>query len=512
MSETRYIRGQGGYRLLETVGRGGFATVWRAKAEGGPAGGKEVAVKAIPVSGSAERSRAVREGQIAEGLRHPNIVETFEVIQDGREVCLVTEFVRGEPLDEVARNYDFAEMEEALTQILEALSYAHSRGVIHRDIKPQNALVDVRGEVKLTDFGIAYRPEDTRLTQVGFAVGTPGYIAPEILDGSEPSALSDIYAVGATARALLSRHPGELPPRLKEFIDRTTSPNPTHRPQNTTAALRLLIGERQEVAERKIQPLPAKYSERILQGINGLIAGWLGFLGGSLLLNEVGAVGAAAGFSLLGYLLPRLGAIGVIVALAVALARSGAGIGVAALLPALGVLWATFGRGSLGRLPLGPLLVIPLSLIKLGAGLPLLLGVLMRPVGAGLSAAAGALVLIWYDLSHGGELRYLGIIPGVVPAEIGPAGFVGFIPSLVGNYPQLIFEVLLWAAIAAAISLSERFGRWAIGVLGVVGGGILVYAVALSQTPDALARVMTALGVAAIIYGVAKYLWPRIVR
>src|SRR4051794_38878255 len=192
------------------VGRGGFATVWRARPVDGSGkgylgwlkGDREVAVKVIPVYSIQERSRALREGQIAQALRHGNIVETLEVIPGDLEVYLVTEFVRGVPLDVAARQYSLNEVVDALVQIIEALSYAHSQGVIHRDIKPQNALVGDHGRVKLTDFGVAYRTGDTRLTQIGYAVGTPGYIAPEILEGEDPTELTDIYAVGATARAL----------------------------------------------------------------------------------------------------------------------------------------------------------------------------------------------------------------------------------------------------------------------------------------------------------------------
>ena len=155
MAGTRYIGGgeHGSYALVEMVGRGGFATVWRAR----PADGarrayfgrvsEDVAVKVIPVYSVGERSRALREGQIAQALRHENIVETLEVIPGDLEVYLVTEFVRGMPLDVAAKRYSVDDVVGALVQIVEALDYAHSQGVIHRYIKPQNALVDRRERV-----------------------------------------------------------------------------------------------------------------------------------------------------------------------------------------------------------------------------------------------------------------------------------------------------------------------------------------------------------------------------
>src|SRR5215210_824105 len=154
MAETHHIGGwapgQGCYALAEMVGRGGFATVWRARPVDGSrkglfgklGGDREVAVKVIPVYSIQERSRALREGQIAENLRHANIVKTLEVIPGDLEVYLVTEFVRGLPLDVAARHYTIDEVSDTLVQILEALNYAHSQGIIHRDIKPQNVIVD----------------------------------------------------------------------------------------------------------------------------------------------------------------------------------------------------------------------------------------------------------------------------------------------------------------------------------------------------------------------------------
>ena len=128
VTETRYIEGQGRYALAEMVGRGGFATVWRARSLKGSLRGKDVAVKIIPVYSAGERSRALREGQIAEGLRHKNIVETLEVIPGDHEIYLVTEYVRGMPLDEAAKGYGVDEIVDSLAQILEALVYAHGQG------------------------------------------------------------------------------------------------------------------------------------------------------------------------------------------------------------------------------------------------------------------------------------------------------------------------------------------------------------------------------------------------
>ena len=529
MAEARYIEGWDCYALSEMVGRGGFATVWRARSL---ERGRDVAVKVIPVYSRAERSRAMREGQIAEGLKHKNIVEPLEVIPGEYEVYLITEYVDGVPLDVAAKDYTAEDVIDALVQILEALVHAHERGIIHRDIKPQNVLVNDRGQVKLTDFGIAYRAGDTRLTQIGFAVGTPGYIAPETLDGDDPSALSDIYAVGATARTLLASQPEEPPQHLLEFINRTTSPNPLHRPQSAREALKLLTS-RKVTGRRGFLTLPAvsgtpavasgsrgqpgPYAGYVLRGVNGLVAGWLGYLGVGLLFNGAGAVGAAVGFGLAGFLLPRLGALGVIVALAVALLRSGSGLGMAVLLPAVGGVWiftagANAGAGSIGRLPLGPLLAVPLQAVGFAAGLPFLLGTLMRPAGAALSAAAGGFMLAGYEITRGtGWMEYLGVAPAPILPGLAPLGLARQLAVTLAAYPGVVLQAGLWAFMAAAISVGEKAGRWMIGALVAAGGGVLGYGLWLSATPEALSKAVTALGLAAIIYIVVKYLgsWSK---
>jgi hypothetical protein len=537
VTETRYIEGQGRYALAEMIGRGGFATVWRARSLKGSMRGRDVAVKVIPVYSAGERSRALREGQIAEGLRHKNIVETVEVIPGDHEIYLVTEYVKGLPLDEAAKAYGVEEIVDCLTQVLEALVYAHGEGIIHRDIKPQNALVDDRGRVKLTDFGVAYRAGDTRLTRVGFAVGTPGYIAPEILDGADPTALTDIYAVGATARTLLARQPYEPPPRLREFVDRATSPNPAHRPQSAWAALKLLTGRK--APSGSIAPAgrkgPARLSEDFKDGalrlINGLVAGWLGFLLGAQVLQDgAQAAGIAAGLGVLAYLLPRIGALGVIVALAVVLVRNNAGLGLLTLVPVLGGVWVA-GAGSVSedvrRLPLGPALAVPLALVAglvgstLGAGLPLLFGALMRPLGACLSAAAGAFTLLCYDLtvrdglfangSPYAELPYSGAKLDTLPTTLGVGGLLDWSAAYLEFFPKLPLLIVLWAAMAGGLSLAEWVGRPFLGLVAVVVGGALGYAVLVSPraAPDTLSLAVISLLLAAIMYGVIRYLVSR---
>jgi len=541
VTETRYIEGQGRYALAEMVGRGGFATVWRARSLKGHLRGRDVAVKVIPVYNEGERSRALREGQIAEGLRHKNIVETLEVIPGDHEVYLVTEYVNGMPLDEAAKSYEVDEIVDSLAQILEALVYAHAQGIIHRDIKPQNALVDDRGRVKLTDFGVAFRAGDTRLTRIGFAVGTPGYIAPEILDGADPTALTDIYAVGATARTLLAHQPYEPPPRLRQFVDRATSPNPAHRPQSAWAAVKLLTGRK--APRGSVSPALREGAERIPEGlkdgalrlVNGLVAGWLGYLLADRILTDgAQAAGVAAGLGVLAYLLPRLGALGVIVALAVLLIRSGASLGLAALVPALGGVWV-IGAGSANadvrKLPLGPALAVPLALLfglgtilgtTLVAAVPLLFGVLMRPLGACISAAAGALTLICYDLTvrNGffvdsapyAELPFSGAKLDVLPITLGIGSVLDWSQGYLQYFPKLPLLILLWAAMAGIVSLAEWVGRPFAGLAVAVVVGALGYALVVSSKapPGTLTSDMISLCLAAIIYGVFRYLAARV--
>ena len=174
------------YRLERRLGVGGFGVVWLAwdeKLE------REVAVKAIPRERGAGE-RVEREARAAARLNHPGIVGIYELASDDHEVYLVSELVRGRTLAELERagalsDRDVARIGQALC---EALEHAHARGVIHRDVKPQNVMVVADpaagvGFAKLTDFGVAHVVSGDTLTRTGDVVGTLAYMAPEQADG-----------------------------------------------------------------------------------------------------------------------------------------------------------------------------------------------------------------------------------------------------------------------------------------------------------------------------------------
>jgi hypothetical protein len=268
--------------------------------------------------------------------------------------------------------------------------------------------------------------------------------------------------------------------------------------------------------------------------INGLAAGWLGFLLGSAILgDDAQAAGIAAGLGVLAYLLPRVGALGVIVALAVVLVRNNVGLGFLTLAPILGGIWVAgvgSASGDVRRLPLGPALAVPLALIvglgtllgsTLGAGLPLLFGALMRPLGACLSAAAGALTLICYDLtlrdglfangSPYAELPYSGAKLDTAPTTLGVGELFDWSAAYLEFFPKLPLLIIVWAALAGVVSVAEWAGRPFLGLAAAVGGGVVGYPLLVSQKapPGTLSGAMTSLFLAAIIYGVLRYLVSR---
>jgi serine/threonine-protein kinase len=193
----------GRYELLEQVGSGGMAVVYRGRDS---ALDREVAVKLLhPHLASAAESRArfAREARAVARLAHPGIVEIYDYSGDAAvESYLVTEFVRGPTLRTFAQEIGFGYPEIGMLvgrALADALVHAHSAGVIHRDLKPENVLVrlDPPPAVKLADFGIArILASDERMTMTGALVGSPHHMAPEIVEGKDADARSDVFSLG----------------------------------------------------------------------------------------------------------------------------------------------------------------------------------------------------------------------------------------------------------------------------------------------------------------------------
>jgi hypothetical protein len=248
----------GRYRLGERLGAGGFGTVYAAMDERLR---REVAVKVIPGGDGWDRARGQREALAAARLDHPGVVGVFDAGEDGRARYLVSELVHGETLDRLAAagvlsDRDVLRIGLALCG---ALAHAHERGVVHRDVKPQNVIVpdaprSAAGVAKLADFGVAHLAGDEPLTRTGDVVGTLAYMAPEQAAGQRVDERADLYSLAlvlyealagvnpvragspaATARRVgtvlppLARSRGDLPQALTTAVDAALRPNPEER-------------------------------------------------------------------------------------------------------------------------------------------------------------------------------------------------------------------------------------------------------------------------------------------
>ncbi|MEV8543611.1 protein kinase [Streptomyces sp. NPDC051572] len=203
----------GRYRVVARLGRGGMGVVWRAVDE---VLGREVAVKELRTFTDAQgpeladlRLRMQREARAAARVRHPGVVAVHDIAEvDGRPL-IVMELIDGPSLDDVLGERGPIDPREAAgigAKVMEALAAAHAVGVLHRDVKPGNILLDRSGRVVLTDFGIATMddPGDgsaTHLTRSGELIGSLDYLAPERAQGADPGPASDVWALGATLYA-----------------------------------------------------------------------------------------------------------------------------------------------------------------------------------------------------------------------------------------------------------------------------------------------------------------------
>ena len=188
------------YKLLEEVGQGGMAVVYKGL---DTTLNREVAVKVLHphLAGQAEsRARLQREAHAVAKLRHENILEIFDYSgPDSPESYIVTEFIHGKTLKTFLADHPlpFPEVAEMIaSEVARALEHAHQFGVIHRDVKPENVMIRDDGLLKLMDFGIAQIVDKERMTVTGQLLGSPAYMAPEHVEGRPLDFRTDVFAVG----------------------------------------------------------------------------------------------------------------------------------------------------------------------------------------------------------------------------------------------------------------------------------------------------------------------------
>ena len=195
------------YEIIEELGRGGMALVYRARDRQLE---REVAIKVLPFSLAFDAEfveRFQREARTAAQLEHPNIIPIYRVGRSGRVIYFVMKFLRGGSLSTVLQERKKLTPPEIRRLLLEAgsaLGYAAQRGIVHRDIKPDNIMFDEFGQCLLTDFGIAKAASGQKLTGTGMSIGTPHYMSPEQARAQSIDGRSDIYSLGVVAYQCLA--------------------------------------------------------------------------------------------------------------------------------------------------------------------------------------------------------------------------------------------------------------------------------------------------------------------
>jgi serine/threonine protein kinase len=218
----------GSYRLERLLGRGTMASVYLGTSTQLPV--RSVAIKRVHVlAGEADHERLRREAVTMSELNHPNAMPILEVVADGDGIALVLPYAANGNLTQrlaAKGSLQPVEVVNVIGPIADALSAAHEAGILHRDVKPSNILFTGNDTPLLADFGIASNPAHTNLTRTDVAIGTAGYLDPDLADGLEPSPLSDLYALGVVAYETLAGRPpfaGPTPLSVVRAADRGTT-------------------------------------------------------------------------------------------------------------------------------------------------------------------------------------------------------------------------------------------------------------------------------------------------
>jgi eukaryotic-like serine/threonine-protein kinase len=512
----------GRYRMERRLGAGGFGVVWQAwdeKLE------REVAVKVVDRDSD---PRTEREARAAAKLSHPGIVTLYELAGDEDNVYLVSELVDGRSLAELMRAGALSDRDVARvgSTLCDALRHAHSRGVIHRDVKPQNVMVIAEpaagaGFAKLTDFGVAHIATSDPVTRTGDVVGTLAFMAPEQAEGRRVTGASDVFSLALTlfvawtgydpARRLhgplpsLGRLRRDLPIELCDAIDDALDPDPDYRPApaRLAAVLESVADELEEegglvepATQRRfgltaVRPREHGRERRLAPRLG---AGAAAALLALVVLTQLGPeppfsiAAACLGAALATALLPRLGWIATATGACLWLASPDAGrdgtalvlalacLPVPLLLPRAGLWWSVPALAPLlGTIGLAPMFV----------GIAALAPTPWRRAGLG---AAGFIWLAFAEVATGRNLLF-GIPSGALPRAEWAGSASAALSDAIGpllSTPALL-PAVVWAAFAALLPLLVR-GRFL--AFDVIGGA--AWAAGLVAAQAGLASVMAA--------------------
>lgn len=248
--------GDGRYVLGDLLGAGGMGIVLRGRDE---LLHRDVAVKLLADNLAADpeaRERFTREARAAARITDRHVVAVYDVGEEAGRPYLVMEFVDGRSLSDILHTdgpVDPDDLVDIATQSLLGLARAHAAGLLHRDIKPGNLLLDRAGTVKVTDFGVAEAADVPGLTRTGFVIGTRSYLAPERRRGEPATVRTDLWALGgtllelATGRPPSDEHgaaqmPADTPQSLRLLMERLLAGDPQDRPASAEVALEILAG------------------------------------------------------------------------------------------------------------------------------------------------------------------------------------------------------------------------------------------------------------------------------
>ncbi|MGN6276201.1 MAG: protein kinase domain-containing protein [Solirubrobacterales bacterium] len=221
------------YRLERLLGHGGMAAVWLGHDE---VLERPVAVKVLAdtIAGDPQFvARFRREARTAAALSHPNLVGVYDYSEEGERPYLVMQFVPGEDLASRLARGEPVDRDRLARELLAALAHIHAAGILHRDVKPANVILEPNGTAKLIDFGIALSRDATALTSTGLVLGTERYAAPEVMEGRPATERSDLYSCGVVLRSC----EGRCSPVLRSLIEWLTSPDPDARPASAQQVL-----------------------------------------------------------------------------------------------------------------------------------------------------------------------------------------------------------------------------------------------------------------------------------